>query len=200
MPTTLPRMWTPLLSTSARTEVDRIAPKADPPGDVGALEAARRPGLPPHAEAAPILPNCQRRWLKIQHGQPRDPSSLFTGLIQRSLPPGRQTAAAAFLELPDMDQHVATIEFTYGVWRKVLETADGRRYVVDAERVRVYGLWYTPPDDPQLGTRRDSIFFLRRLATFVALHCEAARTRDGLAPERGCRRRRRRASASPASR
>jgi hypothetical protein len=48
-----------------------------------------------------------------------------------------------------MDQHVASIEFTDGVWCRVYETSDGRQYVIDDDGHRVYGLWFIPPDDPQ---------------------------------------------------
>ena len=45
-----------------------------------------------------------------------------------------------------MDQHVADIEFADGVWREAWERPDGRKYVVDADGQRVYGVWFIPPD------------------------------------------------------
>jgi hypothetical protein len=47
-----------------------------------------------------------------------------------------------------MDQHVATVEFTDGVWRPVYEQPDGRQYI-DVEGAPVYGTWYIPRDEPQ---------------------------------------------------
>jgi hypothetical protein len=47
-----------------------------------------------------------------------------------------------------MDQHVAAILFTDGVWRSVHEQADGRQYVIGGDGDRVYGVWFIPPDQP----------------------------------------------------
>jgi hypothetical protein len=44
-----------------------------------------------------------------------------------------------------MDEHVADVEFTDGVWRPVYQQPDGRQYVIDASGEPVYGVWYIPP-------------------------------------------------------
>jgi hypothetical protein len=48
-----------------------------------------------------------------------------------------------------MDQHVADIEFTDGVWRTVCQDEQGRQYVIDATGEPVYGVWFIPRDEPQ---------------------------------------------------
>ena len=47
-----------------------------------------------------------------------------------------------------MDQRVATIEFTDGIWRSVCEEPDGKQYVRDDEGDRVYGVWFIARDEP----------------------------------------------------
>ncbi len=47
-----------------------------------------------------------------------------------------------------MDKQVATILFTDGERRAVYEGADGRRNVIDGDGVKVYGVWFIPPDEP----------------------------------------------------
>jgi hypothetical protein len=46
-----------------------------------------------------------------------------------------------------MDQHVVTIEFTDGVWRKVYEDSHGRQHVIDGDGAPVYGVWFIPRED-----------------------------------------------------
>jgi hypothetical protein len=47
-----------------------------------------------------------------------------------------------------MDDHIATIWFIDGVWRAVLEEADGRQYVIDGDGVKVYGVWHYSRGEP----------------------------------------------------
>ena len=47
-----------------------------------------------------------------------------------------------------MDEYVANILFTDGVWRPVYEHADGGQYVTNADGDKVYGVWFIPPDEP----------------------------------------------------
>jgi hypothetical protein len=46
-----------------------------------------------------------------------------------------------------MNEHVATVEFTDGVWRPVYEQSDGRQYV-DVDGEPVYGVWYIKEATP----------------------------------------------------
>ena len=52
------------------------------------------------------------------------------------------------IEAAVKDQHVATIWFIDGVWRPVYKGDDGRQYVIDGDGVKVYGVWFNPPDEP----------------------------------------------------
>jgi hypothetical protein len=48
-----------------------------------------------------------------------------------------------------MEQHVADVEFTDGVWRAVYQQPDGRQYVIDGGGEPVFSVWFIPPDEPQ---------------------------------------------------
>jgi hypothetical protein len=48
-----------------------------------------------------------------------------------------------------MDQHIADVEFTDGVWRAVYQDLGGRQYVIDGGGEPVYGVWCIPEDEPQ---------------------------------------------------
>jgi hypothetical protein len=48
----------------------------------------------------------------------------------------------------DMDEYVATIQFSDGVWHPVYEEGDGRQYVIDDDGEKVYGVWFIPPGEP----------------------------------------------------
>ena len=47
-----------------------------------------------------------------------------------------------------MDRLIATIPFSDGVSRPVMEGSDGRQYVVDDDGGRVYETWVPPADEP----------------------------------------------------
>jgi hypothetical protein len=47
-----------------------------------------------------------------------------------------------------MDDHIADVECTDGVWRAVYQDPRGRQYVLEASGEPVFGVWYIPPDEP----------------------------------------------------
>jgi hypothetical protein len=48
-----------------------------------------------------------------------------------------------------MDQHVAEVDFTGGVWRAVYQQPDGRQDVLDDAGEPVFGVWFISPDEPR---------------------------------------------------
>jgi hypothetical protein len=54
---------------------------------------------------------------------------------------------AAARQGTDMDEYVATVQFTDGEWRPAYDEADGRNYVIDGDGEDVYGVWFFPPDE-----------------------------------------------------